>query len=447
MKSFLLLSVLVFLSFITNAQVQIRPLPTAGYEKRIKDFIDDMSVVDTHEHILSQTELKQRTSLDFMVLLNHYSADDIKSAGMSDRTFKLLMKDSLTVKEKWQMLKPYWEGSSNTSYNRVALLAADKLFNIKDINESTVEELSEKIAKAYQTDWINKIMEKCKIDFLIQMNPGRSSGNDRFRYVKWFDDFISINSKQKINSISRQQKISIQTLEALTEALETSFKKANDQGIIAFKSALAYSRILYYENVNKERAQEVFNTIMNSPGDKPLSFNDVKPLQDYIMHRVLDLAKSYKIPVIIHTGLQSGNGAVIENSNPTHLVNLFREYPDVNFVLLHGGYPYGGETATIAKYFRNVYLDLAWIYVISPSFSERYLHEWLETVPASKIMGFGGDYLNIENVYGHLLFAKQIVSRVLTDKVKDGYFSESEAINIARMILHDNAVNFYKLVP
>ncbi|MEI7422289.1 MAG: amidohydrolase family protein [Prolixibacteraceae bacterium] len=436
---------MAFFSFITNAQVQIRPLPSSGYEKRIIDFIDGMQIVDTHEHLLSQTELKQRTALDFMVLLNHYSADDIKSAGMSDRTFKLLLKDSLSAIEKWQILKPYWEGSSNTSYNRVALLAADKLFNIKDINESTVTELSEKIGKAYQSDWINKIIEKCKIDFLIQMNPGRSSGNERFRYVKWFDDFISINSKQKINSIARQQNISIQTLDEFAGALETSFKKANDQGIIALKSGLAYFRILYYENVSKERAQEVFNTIMNNPGEKSLSFTDVKPLQDYIMHRVLDLAKTYKIPVIIHTGLQSGNGAIIENSNPTHLVNLFQEYPDVNFVLLHGGYPYGGETATIAKYFRNVYLDLAWIYAISPSFSERYLHEWLETVPASKIMGFGGDYLNIENVYAHLLFAKQIVSRVLTDKVKDGYFSESEAKNIARMILHDNAVNFYKL--
>ena len=74
-----------------------------------------------------------------------------------------------------------------------------------------------------------------------------------------------------------------------------------------------------------------------------------------------------------------------------------------------------------------------------------YLNEWLETVPASKITGFGGDYRNIENVYGHLLFAKQIISRVMIDKVKDGYFSESEVKNMARMILHDNALNFYKL--
>jgi predicted TIM-barrel fold metal-dependent hydrolase len=115
--------------------------------------------------------------------------------------------------------------------------------------------------------------------------------------------------------------------------------------------------------------------------------------------------------------------------------------------LFHGSYPYGGELSAIAKAFGNVYLDLTWVYVLSPSFSQRYLHEWLETIPASKITGFGGDYGNVENAYGHLLFAKQIISRVLIDKVKDGYFSEEEAKKIARMLLHDNAIKIYKLSP
>ncbi len=450
MKSYFLLINLVFLSIITYAQVQIRPLPSDGYEKRIADFIDSMTVIDTHEHLLSPAKLKQRTSLDFMLLLHHYAVNDIRSAGMPDMDTNILFKDSLSAIEKWQILKPYWEGASNTSYNRVALLTADKIFNIKDINESTVIELSEKIGKAYQTtNWINELITKNKIAFLIQDDQDaddRGFGDERFRYVKKFDNFIGINSKQNIRSIAIQQSISIQTIDDLVRVLENIFKAAKEQGIVAVKTAIAYDRILYFENVNKERAQEVFNSIMNSTDERVLSFTDVKPLQDYMMHRVLDRAKAYNLPVAIHTGLLSGR-TFIENTNPTHLVNLFFAYPEVNFVLFHGSYPFGGELSTIAKTFRNVYIDMCWLYIVSPSYSERYLHEWLETVPASKIMGFGGDYRNIENACGHLQFAKQIVSRVLIDKVKDGYFSEYEAINIARMILHENAVNFYKLAP
>jgi hypothetical protein len=447
MKRHLLFAVAFCITTVTSAQVRIKQASSPGYEKRINEFIESMPVVDTHEHLLSVEELKRRGALDFMVLLTHYSADDLKSAGMSDKTFKLLIKDSLSVTEKWKILEPYWDASSNTAYNRIALLAANKLYNVPDINGSTVVELSEKISKAYQSDWIIKVLDKGKIDYVIKMNPGRTIKDKRFRDVIWFDNFINVNSKASINSISKARKITISNLDDYLAALEGTFKAAIEQGVVAVKSALAYNRTLYYENVSREKAIETFNLIMQYEGGKPLSFDEVKPLQDYIMHRVLDLARSNKVPFIFHTGLQSGNGNQIENSNPTHLVNLFREYPDVDFILLHGSYPYGGELAATVKYFRNVYMDIAWLYAISPSFSERYLHEWIETVPASKIMGFGGDYFTVENLYAHLLFARQIVANVLIAKVKDGYFSEEEAINIAKKILHDNAIRIYKINP
>ena len=60
-------------------------------------------------------------------------------------------------------------------------------------------------------------------------------------------------------------------------------------------------------------------------------------------------------------------------------------------------------------------------------------------------MGFGGDFLHVEGIYSHLLLAKQIVSNVLIDKVRDGYFTEDESIKIAQMLLHDNAVRILDL--
>jgi predicted TIM-barrel fold metal-dependent hydrolase len=351
----------------------------------------------------------------------------------------------LSVREKWEILKPFWESSQNTAYNRASLLAASKLFGIDDINESTVELLSEKISKAYQTNWINYVIEdKCKIDFLIQDSEDRSFGTDGFRYVKRLDHFIYLDSKERIISIGQEQNISIKTLDDFIEALEREFNDAKRKGIVAIKTALSYDRILNFKNSSRESAEEVFKKILNSPDGTSLAFSEVKPFQDYMFHRLLDLARDNKLPVQIHTGLHI-NKNIIENSNPTHLVNLFFEYPDVKFILLHGGYPYGGELSALAKTFQNVYIDMCWLYVISPSYSERYLHEWLETVPASKIMGFGGDYLNVENAYAHLLMGKQVITKVLTDKVKDGYFSESEAKEIAQMILHDNAVIVFNL--
>lgn len=66
-------------------------------------------------------------------------------------------------------------------------------------------------------------------------------------------------------------------------------------------------------------------------------------------------------------------------------------------------------------------------------------------VPVSRITAFGGDCMAVENVYSELLAAKRIISKVLINKVKEGYITEREALIIAKMILHDNAVKLYKL--
>jgi len=448
MKRTSLLALVAF-SFMTSAaQVQIGPLPESGYDQRIRDYVNRMKVVDTHEHLLNPAGVDP-SMLDFMFLFRHYAAGDYESAGIPDKTFNDLFSDSLTVIEKWRALQPYWDLSFNTGYNRVGLLAADKLFGIQKIDETTVEELSEKIKQAYQTNWYDYVLrQKCNIEYLIEDYPyddweNRAVGDpEMVRYVRKFDDFILINSGDGIKNLEKWNSTGINTLDDLVSALNSAFKDAVSQGIVAVKSILAYNRTILYENVKEEEAREVYNKIMNSPGDKALPFDEVKPLQDYMMHRVLDLADAHKLPVQLHTGL---NGGSIENAKPTLLINLFREYPDVKFILFHGAYPYGGELSVLAKKFSNVYIDLCWLYIVSPTYSERYLHEWLETVPTGKIMAFGGDFLYVENIYSHLLFARQVVANVLVEKVRSGYFSEAEALGIAQMLFHDNAVRIFGL--
>jgi len=449
MKKATLLTLVLFFLAVGHAQVQVRSLPLPGYEQRIGDFIHQMKVVDTHEHLANPAGYQRNQKLDFMLLLHHYADDDIKSAGMSKPAFEKLLSDSMTVMEKWETLKPYWEGSFNTAYNRAVLLAADSLFGIKNIDVTTVEKLSEKIRGAYKTDWFNEVLKgKCNLEYVVVDGEDRSFGDPTmFRYVKRFGEFFFTTSAKKIEVIAKQQNIVIRTLDDLVAALGIAFHKAMDKDFVAVKVGIAYERSLFFDDVSKEKAEEVFNKMMALPDNAILQYNgnDIRPLQDYMMHRLLDLAKSKNIPVEFHTGLQAGDGNIIGNSNPALLANLFLKYRDVKFILFHGGYPYGGELSTLAKNFRNVYLDMCWLYIISPSYSERYLHEWLETVPANKIMAFGGDFHNVEGVYGHLLFAKQIVSKVLIAKVKDGYFTEYEALKIARMIFHDNAVEILKL--
>ena len=60
------------------------------------------------------------------------------------------------------------------------------------------------------------------------------------------------------------------------------------------------------------------------------------------------------------------------------------------------------------------------------------LHEAIETIPANKIFAFGGDFIIPEGSYGHSVMARRAVSRVLTEKVEDGYLTEDEAVALAQ---------------
>jgi predicted TIM-barrel fold metal-dependent hydrolase len=215
--------------------------------------------------------------------------------------------------------------------------------------------------------------------------------------------------------------------------------------MVAAKIFSSYYRTLQFDKTSADAAKKVFKTLVNGEEDFELSMKEAKPLQDYMLFRLLDLARKYDKPVAIHTGIQAGKGKIIGDSDPTLLTNLFIDYPDVKFVLYHGSYPYGGEVSALAKNYRNVYIDMNWVYMISPTYSERYFNEWLEMVPVSRITAFGGDCMAVENVYSELKSAKRIISKALINKVRDGYITEHEAMVIAKMIFHDNAAKLYKL--
>lgn len=449
------LLVLCLSFFLVDAQILINPLPKKGFEKRISEYVDKLHVVDTHEHMMLPDSLIKWTSLDFMLLFSSYSYDDMISAGLDAATYFRLAKEQMPVSEKWKIIEPFWNKAKNTAYCRNSLLIATELYNINELDVSSVEHISKKISDAYKNpDWLYQLLDKAKIDYVIQDGYWVAGGgprefkSDKFRFVARIDDLLSIWSKSNIEKISNTKNASVNTLDEFIAIVDNILDGYVANGIVGFKTGMAYTRTIYYENTPRWKAEEVFNRLMKKTDN--YSFEDVKPLQDYLMHAIIKRAGKHKIPMIFHTGLLAGNGNsgignTIDNVNPKNLQNLLKLYPEVNFVLYHGGYPFGGEYTMLIKNFPNAYADLSWLYLISPTYAARYLHEWLETIPASKIMAYGGDGRNGEATYGHLVIAKQVVSQVLTEKVKSGYFSETEAIDIANLIFYENAVNFYKL--
>jgi len=419
--------------------------------RKIKSEIDKIELIDTHEHLMSKQE-RMKGTIDFFYMFSHYASSDLVSSGMSNKDLTFIRNPENSLEERWKLFYPYWEDIKNTGYAKALKIAAKGLYNINEINNSTYKELSRKITMSNNEEWYDNVLkEKANIKKIIfdVINPDDIGLNDFekgfFYKIGKFDHFVYITRKEHIKIIEKKHDKKIRTIDDFISVLDKEFGEAVDSGIVGIKSALAYARIIKYDDVKKEYANAVFNKILNLQNSERLSFEEAKPLQDYMMHQILQRAVTNKLPIQIHTGLLEGNGNRIMNSNPYHLVNLFFKYPKAKFIIFHGSYPFCNILSTLAKNFRNVYIDMCWMYIISESVTKRYLHEWIETVPSNKIMGFGGDYIFIEGTYAHSVMAKSIVAEVLTEKVKSGYFTVEEAIEFAQKILNKNALEIFKL--
>jgi predicted TIM-barrel fold metal-dependent hydrolase len=236
--------------------------------------------------------------------------------------------------------------------------------------------------------------------------------------------------------------VSITSLKGLKQAMEKSFEQSVGVGMVTVKSTLAYDRELLFHEVDEPDAARDFESMVRGERKLPEGFRrhrerPFRNLEDHMFHHLMKLAHERGYPVQLHTGLLAGPN-FITNSNPTLLTNVFFLYPKVKFDLFHIAYPYQEELAALAKLFPNVYVDLCWAHIIAPGACRRALHEFLETVPANKIMGFGGDYRMVELSYAHAQMARRNIARVLSERVQEAFCTEQEALELGKMLLHDN---------
>jgi len=351
----------------------------------------------------------------------------------------------MSLDERWQAMEPFWEMIRNTAYAKQTLITIRDIFGVEDLNRNTYRQLSEAISSSRKPGWYEHVLrEKANIAMSVVDIQSLEVNREFFIPTMRLDHFINVQSRLDLGILETESTMSIHSLEDLVKAMQTVLKYYKENGAVSVKTGLAYNRVLKYEKVSRHEAEIVFNRIASQLGEGS-SWLESKPLQDYMMHQVIRAAIENELPIQIHTGLQEGNENIITNSNPTHLINLFIEYREAKFDLFHGGYPYIHEWATLAKNFANVTADITWLPIISPEIARQLLHELIETVPGNKIMAFGGDSMTVEMAYGHAKMTRQLVTRVLSEKIAEGYLDENEAVVLARRMLRDNPASLFKL--
>ena len=410
-------------------------------------FIDELTIVDSHEHLPMESDLADDTDVLAEWLIHYYSCD-LVSAGLSDQGLEQVRNPHGDLTERWALAEPYWEAARSTGYGRSLDIAARDLYGIDGVHGDTLPALNEAFLAARRKGGHYQYVLKDRSRIALSVVDSNLDCDRRF-FASAFrlDHFIMPTHRAEIRDQGRAVGLEVHTLEDWEQALSLHLDRIYEKGAVVVKHGLAYLRSLYYEKVPRRGAEEDFQVFFaneHSPTWRP-PLKAGKSLQNYMMHALLRLLDQRGLTMQVHTGIQEGNGNVIADSNPVNLTNCFLEYENVVFDIFHMGYPYTLELSNLAKNFRNVNIDMCWGHIISPEAARRALVEWLDAVPANKIIAFGGDYCFVDGVYGHQRLARDNVATALAAKVADDTFDLERARQIARWILVDNPVRILNL--
>jgi len=412
----------------------------------LREQIARIPVIDTHEHLPNEDE-RLRQHVDFFTLFSHYAVDDMVAAGATPDEVEKLNSD-LSVEEKWKIFEPYYRHTMDGSYARCAHLAMKKFYDMDCLTSlKDAEVLSEKVRSANEPGLYRRVLkEACNIVTGIN-HCGMTVDREFFTPVRFVTEFARVSSMDIVCFVEKETGRSATSLERYVQALSDILAADKKKGLKGIKFSFAYHRKLDFESTSAADAERIFSRISDETIWRPstLGYEKTKPLQDYLTHRLIEIAGDLDLTVVFHTGIQAMNNNNLENCRPGPLWNVLNRFRNVRFDIFHIGLPWYAEAGMLAKYFSHVYVNFAWAHMISPEISVRALKTYVDMVPRNKVLGFGGDYAIVEPVYGHLEVARDDIARSLAEMMEDGVLDEDRAISWAKAILHDNPIKLYKL--
>lgn len=316
------------------------------------------------------------------------------------------------------------------------------------------------------------VLDKAGIETMFANRVALGAGLEppRFRWVPFVDALLlplNNDRTKRLNSdfdwfYSHEEKllkryVADVHLEALPRSLRTylakvvtpTLERQKQEGAVALKLEAAYLRSLNFGRASEDEATGAFdrNVLGNEVGGA-----EYRRLQDYLFRYLAQEAGRLGLAIHIHSAPGCGDYFLQRGANPSLLETAFNDpsLRKTNFVIVHGGTPYTKLTAALLQK-PNVYADISLMTLeLYPRAFSEVLRDWLEAYPEKVLFGTdaspGPPEVNWEETaWLAAETARQALGMALTGMMNDGEIPRERAIEIARMVLRENAVKVYGL--
>ncbi len=417
----------------------------------LKGYIDELTVIDTHDHSAGYGP-DADDAIEFII--SGYFRCDVRSAS-NDKTVELLIDKNVPLEKRWPVFEKIWNRTKYTGYGLVTRLMLKRFYGLDDLTFDGIKKIQETNLQLSDPKISESILDEMKIEVRLaniacdieKIINKTYKLPARARLVIGLPAYHSIKSYSEIQAIAKPLGKIVTSLDEYVVICKEIFTAYRDFGAVAFKDQSAYQRKIDYSNPTKSQAEEIFNWIMANPRRVANYPEQTKPLDDWLFHQFMRIAREFDLPVQIHTGILTWNYNDIRNANAINLRSLIELHKDVRFDIFHANWPYAEELIYLGKNYPNVYIDFCWANIIDPVYCQRMFKQILSAVPHGKIHGYGSDYEGqwLAQAWAHLKIAKDNIAIALAEMIDMQYIDIGDAKEIAKNWLYDNPKEFFKL--
>lgn len=427
---------------------------------KIHECVEQTPFVDTHEHLIEERQRVEGIvhprffqSNDWSYLFQDYAAEDLVVCGMPQKDFQSFLNPNLRSEEKYLLVAPYWKRIRNTGYGLALRHTFRGLYGERDLTSNTFPQIAEKYHEFVRPGFYTDILRRSNIEF-CHVNALQGSFMESATPNILAQD-LSILSLCRCSAadfvrIEEETGLRPSSLDEWLSIIDDYFRRYGSKAV-AVKCQIAYTRALNFAPVTKSLAARLFPSQADLTGARhSLGADDLKAVQDFLFRYCIGKAEEYGLPVKLHTGYLASVGVMQVDrvrSNASDLCRLLQDYPGVNFVLMHIGYPYEHEFIALAKQYPNAYIDMCWAWMLNPVASTRFLTEFLVAVPSNKIFTFGGDLVAAEPIYGHAILARRGIVEAVHQLVASGWLAAEDMPTLIEQIMRGNAHQFFPNNP
>ncbi len=424
---------------------------TGGAHNPITQLVNETPIVDTHEHLIEEEDRLSGNSNrikanDWSMLLSHYIDSDLKTSGMPNEAFDAFMSPKTDPIKKWDILEPYWGAVRNTGYGQVVEIAMRELYGIDRLSASTVRAVQDGYLKTIRPGFYKTVLqdrggiESCQVNFL-----GAPFGESKQPTLLMQDiSILGMHMGPNIGAYAPKAGIEVKDLQDWHRVIDWWFEHYGRYAV-AVKTQAAYSRNIDFDDVPAEKAERPFKRKIDG---QSLSGEDRKLLEDHLFWYAARKATEHHLPVKMHTGYYAGQNSMPLDrlqKNAGAVTDLCRIAPETKFVFMHINYPFYEALISAAKQWTNCHIDMCWAWIVNPVASVDFLKKYLVTAPANKVLTFGGDYIPVEPVLGHVRLARRGIAIALTQLVEEGWLDLDSALELVEPIMRGNARQLFDL--